>query len=793
MHIRIETESRRGLRIIGEIPDIPLCRIEGYNGIGKTNAIKLLRLCTGAQPFIGNDHSWKTFRSQLKSARVIIKELNGAQEIEWLIDSSRWPNVAEPLGELIGSIRIDGKAARPRDISPLLSVHHVMAADTPVSVLTDRISTAQKRIRAWDVEVGGQRQEEIELALGELQHKITGCTPAQLAHDLTVTAEADKLADSLTRQLEAARERIKLLDKAVEVATQLTQVRGRGPEMDQKIQELAARLESFDEQRQELDGQIAKASTQKHLSEKAEKEFDNAQKHLIRQDKTFRTLRSHLQHLAAAASVEPSDDELTAARSDLSQHLNALLEKLPRIHATPILVNLLNSLIFSLQSAEQEDLGKTILIGADQEGSFWTVTALREAFQHQAELLGEETPSADAEQLTDEIEKTRSRLDAITQAEGVLEELEAAQTSLGKAEYRLRKATQGLPAQTAQTLEDLMQARNALDQESRTVQGDHARLCHARELLGGGKTEEALAAELVQLCREVDVEVARLRGHREKEQVELENLTRREAQASQQSALARRTSEDRVSDVTSTAHFLSESPDIPWLRRAVPEISSLPALSPNKQAEILLKVASVIDRARDTLASTYSSLRGIETAFGRLGTSIAEPDGKRGTETASDRAAKLWLADEVRQWFDSEVVRAALFDGGQDVKLDPDSLQLSWTAADGELNERPLAAFSSGQQAFAYTQAQVANLDKDENAASNRLIALDEFGSFIDAKNMAALAKYLQARQAQAPNDQVLVVLPLEISPSMASLNGSTDERVSALRQRGYFAEAFYL
>ncbi|MFB7532573.1 hypothetical protein ACFC0C_31050 [Streptomyces sp. NPDC056178] len=793
MHIRIETESRRGLRIIGEIPDIPLCRIEGYNGIGKTNAIKLLRLCTGGQPFGGNDHSWKTFRSQLKSARVVVTGLHGAQEIEWLIDSGRWPDAAEPLGELIGSIRIDGKAARPRDISPLLSVHHVMAADTPVSVLKERISAAQKRIGEWDVEVGGQRQEKIELALGELQNRITGCTPAQLARDLTVTAEAGKLANSLTSQLKVARERIKLLDRAVEVATQLTQVRGRGPEMDQKIQELTARLESLDEQRQELDEQIAKASTQKHLSEKAEKEFDNAQKYLIRQDKTFRTLRSHLQHLAAAASVEPSATDLAAARSDISQYLNALLEKLPRIHATPILVSLLNSLAFSLESAEQEDLGNTILIDSGQEGSSWTVTALREAFRHQAEILGEEAPSADAEQLTDEIEKTRGRLDAIAQTESVLGELEAAQTTLAKAEYRLRKATQELPEQTARTLEDLMRARNALDQESRTVQGDQARLSHARELLGGGKTEEALAAELVQLCREAEVEVARLRGHREKEQAGLEDLTRREAQASQQATLARRTSEERVSNVTSTANFLSQSPEVSWLRRAVPKVSSLPELSPANQAEILLEVAAVIDRARDSLASTYSSLRGIETAFERLGSSIGKPNGKTGTETASDRAAKLWLADEVRQWFDSEVVRVALFDGGQDVKLDPDSLQLSWTAADGELNERPLAAFSSGQQAFAYTQAQVANLDRDENAASNRLIALDEFGSFIDAKNMSALATYLQARQTQAPNDQVLVVLPLEISPAMASPNGSTDERVSALRQRGYFAEAFQL
>lgn len=792
MHIRIEAETRRGLRIIGEIPHIPLCRIEGYNGIGKTNAIKLLRLCTGDQPFSGFDHSWKTFRNQLKSAHVEVTGLHGAQKLEWLIDTSRWPDSAEPLGELIGTTRIDGRAASQRDVSPLLSVHHVMAADTPVSVLTERITTAQKRIHDWDTEVGSHRQEEVELALGELQQRISESNPSQLGRDLSITSEAEKLAKSLADQLTEARKHVMLLDRAVETHTQLTQVRGRGPEMDQKIHELIERLQSLDARRQELDAQIANASAQKHLNEKAEKEFENAQKYLIRHDKTVRAVRSKLDRLAAAAGVEPSESALTAARRELSQQLNSLLEQQPRVHATPMLVNLLESLIINLESAELEDLGDTVLISGDEEGEPWTVTGLRKAFRRRVEILSEETPSADAEQLTQQIERTRNRLGDIAQVQRAMGELEAAQTTLAKAEERLLKATKGLPEQTARTLEDLMQARTSLDKETRAVQGDHARLSHAREILGGGKTEDTLAAELVQLCREADVEVARLRGQRDKRQNELEELTRREAQASQQAALARRTSEDRVSKVKETAHFLTESSEVAWLRRAVPAITSLPGLSASDQAEVLMEVAAVIDKARDSLLSTYSSLRGMETALGRLGSRIRQPDGLAGTETASDKVAKLWLAEEVRQWFDSDVVREALFDGAQDVELDADSLQLSWTGADGELNERPLASFSSGQQAFAYTQAQVARLDRDKNFA-NRLIALDEFGSFIDSKNMSALASYLQARQEQAPHDQVLVILPLEISPELASLNGETNERVNALRQRGYFAEAFQL
>jgi len=53
MQFRIDADGRRGLRVIGEIPDLDLCRLEGYNGIGKSAAIRLLELCTGYSPTRG--------------------------------------------------------------------------------------------------------------------------------------------------------------------------------------------------------------------------------------------------------------------------------------------------------------------------------------------------------------------------------------------------------------------------------------------------------------------------------------------------------------------------------------------------------------------------------------------------------------------------------------------------------------------------------------------------------------------------------------------------------------------
>jgi hypothetical protein len=114
-----------------------------------------------------------------------------------------------------------------------------------------------------------------------------------------------------------------------------------------------------------------------------------------------------------------------------------------------------------------------------------------------------------------------------------------------------------------------------------------------------------------------------------------------------------------------------------------------------------------------------------------------------------------------------------------------------WTN-EGVTLERPLSAFSSGEQAFAYTQAQVALLEHDDAAVANRLIVLDEFNAFIDSQRMDDLASYLVDRRSRIPHDQVVVILPLE-TQNTAGATGATVARIRELENRGYFAEAFHL
>jgi len=789
VHIKIDAEVRRGLRIIEEIPDLSLCKIEGYNGIGKTNAIKLLRLCVGDQPFEADEAAWRTFRSQLVSASIEVTGLRGANKIELQLDPERWPKEAESLGDLLGTVHIDGTSVKPQALRSLLRVYHIMAAETPLSVLASRIEASRRSVTNWSTSQGDRRFENVDVGLQDLQDLINRCLPSQIKQDQAIAHDSAKLADSLTEQLSSLQKRAKRLDRAVDTADRLDQVRGRGAEMDDQLAELQSKLDHIEEKKQALDQQIADASKRQHRDEKAEREFDNAQKYLVRHDKALREARGALDKLTASAGVELTTDRIAAERGSLGSRLNELLDLLPRVNATPMLVALLKGLADRLEDAERHDLGETVLLEANPELSRWTISALRGAFLSQAELLSQRTLSADAERLTSEIDDVRDRLDALTQATGAVQEYTKAQENFAKAEQRLRDAAADLPEQTARTLDQLIETRNELDVEVGSIQANHARLEHARDLLSGGMTEEALAAELVRQCREAGVEVPRVRRSQVSVRGDLDQLRLRHAQAVQQAERAERAMAERVHELGDVVETITTGDEMAWLRRAIPPLADLLPKSIVEQAAALVQIDAWAEQARNRLRTTYSAVGGIGTGLDNLQERIVRPNQPRPEKTVWDRATDAWLTEEVRRWFDSDVVRKSLFNDAAEVRLKPEEMTLTWVSG-GETYERPLTAFSSGQQAFAYTRAQISQIDREDLDVPNRLIALDEFGAFLDHDRMQSLVAYLEGRVAMGSHDQVVVILPLEASPPDDASTEEGSRLVKALEGRGYIAKA---
>ncbi|MDO3701746.1 hypothetical protein Q3W71_08640 [Micromonospora sp. C28SCA-DRY-2] len=792
MQIRIEAQSRRGLRIIDEIPDIPLCKIEGYNGIGKTAAIKLLRLCAGDQPFAENDQDWRSFREQLVKARVTVTGLQHARTIEWRLDPSDWPLDPRPLEDRLGRIEVDGKTVNYIAIRSLFSVHHIIAAETPLKVLANRVEASRRHIFDWLEGSGERRQSDIDFAIDEVQKLVLQSLPSQLPTEMKAAEDFAKVSKLLTDELSDRRQRMEVLDRATSVLDRLDQVRGQGPEMQEKLDRLKEELDDLEAKTERLDDQITRASSRQHLNEQAEREFENARKFLVRTDKALRQATNELERLTTAAEVEPNSEQIVATQSELSRRLKELLERRPQVHAAPMLVSVLEDLAERLSDAERHELGQTTLLEGEEGAPSWSVSALRDACLRQAAKLRDRTPSGDAQQLEADIDLLRSRIAAVVQASAKLAEVEQAQANFSRAEKRLKDASESLPAQTAKTIDELIKARNELDQRSRSVQAAHARLEHAREVLGGGMTEDALAAELLRLCRQAEVEVARVRGRREQARAELDQLTRQQVQAVQAAERADRVLQDRKSRIAQVVELLTQDDAHAWLRAALPEVSALQRATVFQQAIQLDALSGRLEQARDKLQQQYAAIQGIGAALGRLYGEIGRSSSMSAAPTPWDRAARVWLASEVRDWFNDPLLRQSLFENADDLWLDWRDMRVHWTA-EGEEMSRPLSGFSSGQQAFAYTHAQLAQLERDELGAANRLIALDEFNAFLDAERMRDLAVYLDERRLRQPHDQIVVILPLERIPPTEGGDDKQRSRIRDLRQRGYLTEAFSL
>ncbi|GHJ57005.1 hypothetical protein Nm8I071_63120 [Nonomuraea sp. TT08I-71] len=792
MHIRIDAETSRGLRIIEEIPDFPICKIEGYNGIGKTNAIKLLRLCTGDQPFENDIPAWQTFCRHLASARVEVTGLHGGRTIEMNLDPKRWPPKPEPLGNLLGSVTINGTAALPTDIPEILRVSHILTTETPLDILANRVLRAERDLTSWLEREAGQRQEDLDKLIGAIQERISDCLPSQLPQELHAADSARKLLDAATSDLEEGKRLAGLLEKAVEVADRLEQVRGRGPEIDAKLREIRQRLDELDSRKRAIDEQIEGASASQTANKAAEHEFDLAQKHLVRQDKALRLVQTSLEKVAAAAGIAPERASISNLRSVLSKRLTEMVDLLPQVNATPMLISVLTDLADRLEDGERHDLAESVLIEETDEFPEITVSQLRRLCQVQADKLARRRPSAQAEKLESDIDSVRNQLDALSQMTEKLDELDTAKANLHRAEERLRKAVEELPEQAARTVEELVAARNTLDEESRSLQGDEARLSQARDLLGGGLDEAALAAELHKLCQEAQVDPGRVRGRRERHLAEVDELTRRQIAIQQQFEKASRIAAARASQILELSKKLATDPLYDWLRAAHQELRQLHQHDGLRQAEVLDRLSAHLAVARHRLETSYRATSSVAQAFQQLHSLLRSPSTGVVRTSRWDLAARSWLADQVRGWFNDDFLSAALFDGAKDIRLDSSSLTVTWTGAGGR-NEIPLAAFSSGQQAFAYTHARVAQLDQGP-ASENRLIALDEFGSYLDAERMAALLDYLASRARANPSDQIVVILPLERTPRLIPGSSELDrQRIEKLQQRGYLAESVSL
>lgn len=790
MHVTIEAATTGGLLLLPELDVHRLGRLEGYNGIGKSAAIRLLQVATGDQPYPAEEESlWRSFRAGVGSAKITLTGLIGADEIIWHLDPNAWPKSNDEPLDSVGRILVDGHERDLNVVRAMLRVHRIVGSEGLEPTLAREL-VPFRRTMTRSLGADGRiltRLDELDALFHAVEDVAAAAAlpRAQAIEQEQAAAAAERAARSA---LDVAARTAADIAKAQTVARQLNDVRGRSGDLDAEAARLGEQIAANEASLADLENRIAAAAQQAGAKAQAKRELTNAQRHATRiarrvQDATVAVL-------TAADNLDlPAAELVTIDVGALITTADAMLERLHRelttLHTAPRLVGLAEQMIDTLRVAESEGLGNEAVFNVRDGSELWTVAELRSGLEIRAALLREMPKPERADELDEQIACHRARRAALGDLQQLQAALVAANAAETKAEERVHKAAAAVGSTGETTLGNLSAQRQDRIREIRQLAIAKAETVRAREGLGGGFTEQDLASRFDDLVRRLGVEPDQLTdAARDAE------LARDQARQAHDDALAERrraaaavkTIDEQVS---AAARVIHDDPSLAWVRQA--SGFDLPPASADHRVWLafLEQLAATVEHLRSRIDAARQRAREIGGAFGAVERELLTGSVDHSAWTARVRD---WFGGHVSAWFQQPQLVETLFPGGTDVRVDLADKSVQWYVGE-EVITRPLNAFSSGERAFAYTRARLGILESDR-AVPNQLIALDEFGAFMARGWLHRLEEYLRQYVEGNTGDRVLLILPLSVTEEdLAQQGGVSIDQLDQLRRRGYTIE----
>jgi hypothetical protein len=242
---------------------------------------------------------------------------------------------------------------------------------------------------------------------------------------------------------------------------------------------------------------------------------------------------------------------------------------------------------------------------------------------------------------------------------------------------------------------------------------------------------------------------------------------------------------------------LRDSQRYTWLFAATPDLARDLA-DPTERYSAFRRLRTVLLNLNESVYGSAQFLEALvgtaEQFFVEHHEELAEKEdhgGERLVQTMRP-AFEAVLGHRLQETLNSTSIRKALFDGGEVVRIEPGTRLLLLRDVDGREMHRPMEAFSTGERAFAFSQARLADLEV--STKPNRLLVLDEFGAFVAADRLPELAAFLSSEATSRVADQVVVILPLqvnyeaEIADTTGTLRERYAQRLEQINERSYCA-----
>ena len=695
-----------------------------------------------------------------------------------------WPKERPPesIGDWLGVLTMDGDEVPVQRLFELLDVVHLSGRERLIDTLKQQ--SGRLAVALSDVENRLNDMDHQRAELGELDEQLQFISPREAESE---KSHWEQVAEE-RRQVEADLQTAQPVADDLSRATALTALveTGDAAEHQRRLQGLREQLQ-VDQHRLE----VAEANHNDAVAALAK--GTAAQREVAKRERRLGTIGKSMDRLLArqeewGALLEslqiPTDVDLldAAQQAVLDNAFEPVLERQRRLQVqaarnrrTNAENRLLDDVRVVLDDAVEHDLGSTVLARVnDQE---ITVTDLRDGLGYLAEVKDN-----DLEELT---AATRD-LAELTE----LKQLFVQRATLQEEAARLRLELQRLEPEAAghdEFRKKAAEARAALDAASAEVRSHMVQIgALSRSTLGGADVVD-VETHISDLLAKHDVEAARLPTALLDAQAKVLDLqTRDQNLKSEVERLSANASRRRV--LRETLRRRSESDEsLKWLSQLAADTPAIgmAAGSVDWPDETWQRLTDHVAASRNALSKLVNDVSGLRALAPQLSSQ---------TDRLANAIKAVVEADALAE-LSAEPIANALFDRGNVRRVNLDEESITWATPSGETRTRPLAAFSSGEQALGFMRARLQQVA--DQPATNRLVFLDEFGAFISADRRRPLADLLTSDELRALAEQVVVVLPLqsdyahELDQTTGALHEVYAERVRAVADHGYFTEVF--
>ncbi|MGH8545521.1 MAG: hypothetical protein ACREX3_18230, partial [Gammaproteobacteria bacterium] len=570
-------------------------------------------------------------------------------------------------------------------------------------------------------------------------------------------AEAARLKAATTLEVVLRRR-----DHVLELRTirhHLHALRSAAPDLLARLEAVDSAISQVNQDRERLQREIMALAARVATAEPVLQELRNARRTLERNRAKLSTSLNKAAVIAADLGVEPVSEDVTALRHDLESAAMRLREEQTALDSAPIMRQMLDGITVELADAERRGLSDQVLIDDPETDLQLTVSQARTGMSARRSYLEGQPPPPQAREVSEQLASVHLRIARTRDLKAVLDDADRHRRLVRENEERVDRAVSATDPKAVSKLQELESLRREKDDRLLGLAAERASLRQQLGTVAAGDTDEQLESRLVSGAREVGVSIERLDDAialAEKESIEAQAAL---AVAEDHSVRSRRDVARATAEVRRATATITGRGEWSWLRTALPTAAVPDADLPIDQQLLAL------DLIRDRLTATAERLgthriqmAAVENALRAVARHLRGQD-----PAAIEYVQELqdWFGRRFSDWFNGDRVRAELLpEADGSIVVDLSKRDVEW-AAGGAPRSRPLDAFSSGEQAFAYTRARLAVLDEERPRPLNRLVFLDEFGAFIAHDRFSGLLAYLRDRTTTHPEDQVLVILPL--------------------------------